>query len=379
MMVALNRIRIAIHPNGDVFDLSNLFRGGDIVKDATGVLDDRFGRYGIQPVTGATYIPVNPRSDEPEEVGGSLRIAAFNVLNYFTTLDSRGANNAAEFTRQRDKIFAALARIDADVVGLIEIENNGTALDDLVDGLNQFIGQPLYVALQTGVIGTDEIAVAFIYKSSSVTPMGDFAVLDAPAFVDPAGSGTPRNRPALAQTFMDNSSGGVVTAVVNHFKSKGSECGAGDDNPEQGNCNLTRTLAAQVLLDWLATDPTGSGGDNVLIIGDLNSYDNEQPIALITSAFVDLLRLFHGETAYTYVFDGQLGYLDYALASAGLVDEVTGATAWHINSDEPDLIDYDTTFKRDAQDAIFAPDQFRSSDHDPVIVGLSLTPNAFRL
>jgi Ca2+-binding RTX toxin-like protein len=69
-----------------------------------------------------------------------------------------------------------------------------------------------------------------------------------------------------------------------------------------------------------------------------------------------------------------LGYLDYALANADLLDEVTGVTAWHINADEPDLIDYDTTFKQDAQDAIYAPDGYRSSDHDPVLVGLNLVP-----
>jgi uncharacterized protein len=70
------------------------------------------------------------------------------------------------------------------------------------------------------------------------------------------------------------------------------------------------------------------------------------------------------------VFDGQLGYLDYALAGSGLVDEVTGATEWHINSDEPDILDYDTTFKQPAQAALFEPNAFRSSDHDAVLVGL---------
>jgi predicted extracellular nuclease len=170
--------------------------------------------------------------------------------------------------------------------------------------------------------------------------------------------------------------------VVNHLKSKGSGCGAGDDDPVQGNCNLTRTLAAQVLGDWLATDPTGSDDPDHLIIGDLNSYDKEDPIdALIAGSddtagtgddFSDLLRQFQGEQAYTYLFDGQLGYLDYALANQSLLRQMTGATAWHINADEPDIIDYDTTFKRDAQDALYAPDQYRSSDHDAVIVGLRL-------
>jgi hypothetical protein len=172
---------------------------------------------------------------------------------------------------------------------------------------------------------------------------------------------------------MDDDTGGIFTAVVNHLKSKGSPCGPGDDDPEQGSCNLTRALGAQALVDWLATDPTGSGDDDFLIIGDLNAYDKEDPIdVLVAGGYTDLLFHFLGEDAYSYVFDGQLGYLDHALANASLLDAVTGVTAWHINADEPDLIDYDMTFKQDAQDALYAPDAYRSSDHDPVIVGLAL-------
>ena len=92
----------------------------------------------------------------------------------------------------------------------------------------------------------------------------------------------------------------------------------------------------------------------------------------MAGGYVDLVNSFLGEDAYGYVFDGQIGYLDHALASSALNDDVTGATIWHINADEPDLIDYDTSFKRPNQDAIYAPDAYRSSDHDPVIVGLDV-------
>ena len=119
-----------------------------------------------------------------------------------------------------------------------------------------------------------------------------------------------------------------------------------------------------------------------MIIGDLNSYDKEDPIDAIVAGsddtvgtaddYTDLVRSFQGEDAYSYVFDGQIGYLDHALASADLVGQVTGTTVWHINADEADLIDYDTSFKQPAQDAIYAPDPYRSSDHDPVVVGLRL-------
>jgi len=389
----------AYHPNGSIFDLDNLFRGGDTLDNVTGVLDYNFGEYKVQLTQGATYSNANPRTLTPDDVGGNLTVASFNVLNYFTTIDEiqddsgpndpaddvcgpaedqecRGADNMNEFERQRDKIVAALSAMDADVVGLIEIENHpgDVPVADLVSGLNNAMGAGTYDYVATGAFGTDAIRQAFIYKPSSVSLVGDYAVLDDPSFTDPLGYGEEKSRPALAQTFANNETGGVFTVVVNHLKSKGSSCGVGDDDPEAGSCNLTRALGAQALVDWLATDPTGIGDGDYLIIGDLNSYDKEDPIdVLLAGSFADLVKQYQGEFAYSYVFDGQLGYLDHALGNADISSEVTGVTIWHINADEPDLIDYDTSFKLDAQDAIYAPDAYRSSDHDPVIVGLELT------
>jgi uncharacterized protein len=212
-----------------------------------------------------------------------------------------------------------------------------------------------------------------IYKPATVTPLGAYAVLDSSVdarFLDDY------NRPVLAQAFMENATGGILTVAVNHLKSKGSDCNAVGD-PDlfdgAGNCNLTRKAAAEALVDWLATDPTGSGDLDALIIGDLNAYDKEDPIdVLLAGGYTDLVYHFQGEYGYSYVFDGQLGYLDHALANDNLLAQVTGTTVWHINADEPDLIDYDMSFKQDAQDALYAPDAYRSSDHDPVIVGLDL-------
>ena len=274
-----------------------------------------------------------------------------------------------EFARQRTKIIAAIGALDADVVGLIEIENNQAAIDDLLDGLNEAEGAGTYELIDTGPIGTDQIKVAFIYKPARVTPVGDFAILDStvdPRFIDTL------NRPALAQTWQSNETGGVFTAVINHLKSKGSACpGDPDIGDGAGNCNLTRKAAAEALVDWLDTDPTDSGDDDFLIMGDLNSYDKEDPIdVLLAGGYTDLVRKFQGEFAYSFVFDGQLGYLDHALAGEELVDEVTGATEWHINADEPDILDYTMGFKQPAQDALFEPNAFRSSDHDALLVGL---------
>ncbi|MBE0411000.1 MAG: ExeM/NucH family extracellular endonuclease [Anaerolineales bacterium] len=390
----------AMHPNGLEFNLDNLFRGGDLVANVTGVMDYGFGIYRIQPTQGADYTPTNHRTESPEIGEGDIKIASFNVYNYFTTLDNqgnicgplgdmecRGADNAEELQRQRAKILAALSIIEADVVGLMEVENDRPGPDpdyavaDLVAGLNDLLGEGTYDYIATGAIGTDAIKVALIYKPGGVTPVGEYAILDStydPDFLDDY------NRPILAQTFMDNLSGELFIVAVNHLKSKGSSCEAVGDpdlGDGAGNCNLTRDKAARVQVEWLASDPTGTGVEYSLIIGDLNSYDKEDPINTIKAGadgipgneddYLDMIYEILGEAAYSYVFDGQIGYLDYIMVSASLSDFVTDLAIWHINADEASLIDYDTTYKKPAQAAIYAPDAYRSSDHDPVIISLT--------
>jgi len=224
------------------------------------------------------------------------------------------------------------------------------------------------------VIGTDEIKVALIYKPAAVTPVGAFKIITSatdPRFIDD------KNRPSLAQTFRKNSNGEKLTVVVNHLKSKGSDCndvGDPDTGDLQGNCNLTRQKAAAAISDWLATDPTGSGDPDFLLIGDMNSYTFEDPITtFIGHGFTNLARLFGGLGAYSYVFDGESGYLDHALASSSLAAQATGATHWHINADEPIALDYNVEFKTANQvNTFYDPGPYRASDHDPVVIGLTL-------
>lgn len=383
----------AIHPgNGLEFDLDNRFRGGDTIQGVTGAIYFDFGRYRVMPTEYGDYQRANPRPDTPDDVGGDLKVAAFNALNYFLTIDDgvndicgpdrdlecRGADNEDERLRQRAKLLAAIEGLDADVVGLIEVENTPGVepLADLVDGLNERLGRNTYryvAAGENSVVGTDAIKVGLIYKPANVQPIGETAILDDPSFLDPNDLGEDKNRAAVAQTFVEKGTGERFTVVVNHLKSKGSGCGPGDDDPQAGSCNLTRTLAVQALLDWLDTTPTDVDDPDVLIVGDLNSYDEEDPIdVLLGAGYADLLKDYEGELAYSYLFSAQLGYLDYGMSSASLTSQVTGATAWHINADEPDILDYDTSFKRDAQDALYEPNAYRSSDHDPVLIGLDL-------
>lgn len=390
------------------FSVTNKFRGGDTIDNLTGVLHWSWAGFSgtnawrIRPVIEAfdyEFTQMNQGTELPPQLSGALKVASFNVLNYFTTLDEgpaacgadgslgcRGANSSNELERQTQKIVAAICGLDADVVGLMELENpqlnlvGDAPIDALVAAINQNCGP--YAAVQTGTMGTDAITVGVIYKPETVAMTGNTAILDGVDFTDPNNTGLAKNRPAVAQTFVDTASNTEFTVVVNHLKSKGSGCGAGDDDTTtgQGNCNGTRTAAAQVQAEWLATNPTGVETDYVLVIGDLNAYAKEDPVtAFLDAGYTDLVAQFGGEGAYGYVFDGQLGYLDHALSSAALTPFVTGAAEWHINADEVNLLDYNDSVQ-DAGEAsfeakpsateLFANDPFRSSDHDPVLIAI---------
>ena len=366
-------------------------RLGDELRGLTGNL--RFsrgaGRYGdeawrLMPTIDPEFTSVNPRPRAPD-IGGTIRVGGFNLRNFFTTIDTgrdicgpghdagcRGANSNSEFNRQIGKTVSALVMSGADILGLTELENNADAsLRALVEALNARVGSASYAYIDTGIIHDDVIKAGLVYRSTKVTPGGDFALLDRS--VDSRFNDN-RNRPSLAQTFAVKSSGARLTVIVNHLKSKGSSCDS-DDDPDlgdgQGNCNLARKSAASALADWIATDPTGSNDDDFLIIGDMNAYFLEDPIAALRNA--GLIDLLAGQAnPYSYLFDAQSGAYDYAFASPSLAVQVVGTIEWHINIDEAPLLDYNLEHGRDP--ALFdASTPYRAADHDPIIIGLELT------
>lgn len=373
----------------------NTVRAGDTIESLTGVIDyglatsssSGISDYRLHPTEAPTILRSNPRKAAPEAVGGNVRVASFNVLNYFTTIDQpgascapsgtrsdcRGADSAEEFQRQKAKIVAAIKALNADVVGLMEIENNGNAaVQDLVAGLNAATAAGTYasVALPVGGTGTDAIRVAMIYQPAKLSPQG------APV----SDNNSVHHRPPLAQSFT-TANGEAFTVVVNHFKSKGS-CPTGADNPNadrgdgQGCWNALRVEQAQALRSHLETLAKQSGNDRIIVIGDLNAYGKEDPILDFTgNGYVDQIARFN-DAAYSYVFDGESGYLDHALASSSLSARVTGAKHWRINADEPSVIDYNLEYKQPACATCgpdyYASNPYRSSDHDPVLIGLEL-------
>lgn len=383
---------------GQPLSAGNTLRGGDTVTNLTGVLTYTWGGNSASPnayrvrsvgdlsdLAADSDVPVfeaaNPRPTAAPDVGGSVRVASFNVLNYFLTLDSggtpcgpdgakqecRGAETGEELARQQAKLTAALSALDADIFGLIELENTTGVepLTDIVNRLNTVKGAGTYSFVTSGTVGTDAIKVGLVYRVASVTPIGTPLIDSSPV----------HNRPPLAQLFED-AEGARFSVVVNHFKSKGCDGASGADSDQgdgQGCFNATRTAQAEALLTFIDASVTPLDPD-VLLIGDLNSYAKEDPLRTLEAAgFGNQTERFGGQDAYSYVFDGQWGYLDHALASSTLAEQVTGSADFHINADEPSVLDYNTNFKSAAQvSGLYAPDAYRTSDHDPVVVGLEL-------
>jgi uncharacterized protein len=377
-----NRRRLLIDDGSNVqnpatvpFLTPDVLRLGDTTTGITGVLTFGFGLYRLEPTAPITFSRTNPRPAAPVAVGGDIRVASFNTLNYFTTLASdnpnaRGANTAEEFSRQQAKEVAAITGLNADVIGLMEVENNGaTAIGSLVDALNaatapgtyDYVSEPSLNAPNEfgGTFGTDAIKVALIYKPESVIPVGAAQSSADPVF----------DRPPLIQAFQWSSGSEHFTIAVNHFKSKncGGATGLDADQGDGQSCfNARRVQQATALADLLETLDV----PNALIIGDLNSHTEEDPIhTLETAGFTELSEVHvDADQRYSFVFNGQSGELDHALAAADLADNVTGTSIWHINADEPLILDYNKEFK---PFDLYQPDAFRSSDHDPIVIGLT--------
>ncbi len=346
-------------------------RLGDTLQSLVGVLSHNFAAYRVHATQPPVFTAANSRPATPPALGGTLKVASFNVLNYFTTFGSRGANNQAEFDRQKAKIVEAIAGMDADVLGLMEIENNGdVATQNLLAALNAKMGAGTYAAVNSGVFGTDQIKVDILYKPSKVRRVG--------ATVLPTGSDltdyiAASGRPPLAQRFASVANNGGFWFVVNHFKSKGSCPTSGDVDLGQGCWNQARTLQATALNSFI-NKLKAQGENDVLVMGDINSYLEEDPPKVLEAAsFESLLKRVSAQDRYTYVFNGESGALDHAYASSTMRTQVSGVGVWHINADEPLVIDYNTENKTDDR---YAATAYRSSDHDPVIVGLTLTADA---
>ena len=405
---------------GNPLSASNTLRGGDTAADIVGVMtygwagnSSSGNAFRLRPINalggGVPHFAVgNARPNGPPNVNGSLKVVGMNVLNYFLTLDipanvcgptgnvqeCRGANTDQEKTRQQGKLNAALVKLDADIIGMSELENTTgvDTLGDIVGRLNTTLGSAVYSYItygsyisddglghvvpitgnSGGTIGTDDIRVGLVYKTAKVAPIG----------VPLVNTATIHNRPPVAQLFSETATGERFTVVVNHYRSKGCSSngltGDADSGDGQGCFNATRVAQSQALLQFIQHTvlPTVHDPD-ILLVGDFNAYAKEDPIRAIEAAgFTNLISRYSGPNAYSYLFSGQWGYIDQALASTSLVSQIRGAGDYHINADEPSDLDYNTEYKSPALvNSLYNVDEFRISDHDPVVIGVSLRPS----
>lgn len=363
------------------------YRIGSEVRNLVGVLDQRFGSYRLHPHE-RIHVVHAPRPEATPELPAGIHVASFNVLNFFNGdgkgggfPTERGASSADELNRQRAKILSALKAMDADIYVLLEVENDGyekrSAIEELTFRLNQARGRGqeyAYVRAPTERLGADQISVGMLYRTRKLRLVGPAVTLTDPPF-------DALHRAPLAQTFDEIKTNGRFTVIANHWKSKGScpsaDSGNQDTGDSQGCWNSARVEAARGLLDWLQGDPTGSGDADFLIVGDLNSYSQEDPIRWMVQA--GYVNLGHPPTQpeYSFVYKGASGSLDHAMASASLASQARGAVVWHINADEMPDFDYNREGRTKAFDArMFRATPFRSSDHDPMMVSFELEPPA---
>ncbi|MEM9943731.1 MAG: ExeM/NucH family extracellular endonuclease, partial [Planctomycetota bacterium] len=357
-------------------------RIGSTIQGVSGKLVKSGNKIVLVPNGRLQWNPVD-RPKRPDLGNPDIVVASFNVLNYFTTIDNkkngaRGADSLSEFSRQEAKLVSAITQMKADVIGLMELENNLESEQRLVKALNEGLGKEVFqgCGLPTGFRaaagGDNAIRVGIIFRNDRVSPVGEIAMIRDDAF-DVA-------RTPLVQKFKAKSSGPNIppfTLIVNHFKSKGGSSRANKVNKNkgdgQGAYNSKRVAQSLAICSYIESVSLDNENPRVLMIGDLNAYEQEDPIdAIRAKGLVDLRKRFESksptdpQTDYSFVYYGQSGSLDHAFATQSLADQITRIATWHINADEPRFLDYNEEYN---PESVYQPNPFRSSDHDPVLIG----------
>jgi hypothetical protein len=312
-------------------------------------------------------LPPPPGLSEPGD--RMIRVASMNLLNFFNGdgvgsgfPTERGAKNYDDFLARANRIQSALQVIQPALVAVQELENDGfgefSAAQSLIDLLNEAVpGKWSVVQTKNGKIGNDLITVGLFYREDILEAVGSPHVLDSLPFRG-------LSRQPLAQLFREHSSGAEFLVTAAHFKSKGScpDNGINSNQDDgQGCWNAARVEAAAALINWVGALARNAGTGNALILGDMNSYRQEDPIRTFRNAeYRDLVEHVLGLPQYSYVFWGQAGTLDYAFSTEALLPFVRKAEFWHINADWPQKVELPQPW-------------LRFSDHDPLVVDLDFS------
>jgi predicted extracellular nuclease len=353
-----------------------------------GIMHYAFDKYRVELTEKVKFLdsPVTKQS-KPTSIAGEVKIASFNVRNYFTTIDKgeeicgpnqnfgcRGADSDDEFVRQQNKLVSAIQIADADIYALQELENNQQSIKTLVAALNKDSKKNLWRYIDTGVLGEDVIKVGIIYQDKKVSPEGEFKVLNPNVMPEFEAD---KNRDVLLQTFKD-ADNNLFNVTVLHLKSKRCSDAEGvdlDQKDGQGCYNASRVIVAEQISDWLEQDPTGQKAASTMVVGDFNSYMKEGPInTFAKNGFSNLAGDLLTPENWTSIFRGEVGSIDHVLVNKSARKAAKGMTQWHINSIVMGWFDYnleDLAKSKAKPKEYYQVSPFASSDHDMIITGFT--------
>ena len=336
----------------------NYIRTGAYTNRVVGVFTIEEYGYTITP-TETPLFEGNERPTMPTELGDyNIKVCGFN-LRYYLGDDwggEMGPETKEEAERQHNKIVRALLAIDADVYGLVEVQQGQDALQKLADALNAIDSEAEYAYINDGTQKNGTYTKScYLYKSSRVKPLRQLQSNDTGV----------KNR-KKAQGFQMKSNGEKFVMMINHFKAKSGK-GSGDNADSgdgQSTYNGDRVREATAIVTFAKSCATYFGDNDVIVMGDLNAYSMEDPIRIFTDAGYTNLIKKYDVNGYSYSYRGTVGCLDHALANEAIEAQVTGCEVFHINTDESTVFAYDGYS--------YENNMYRSSDHDPVVVGLRL-------
>ena len=304
-------------------------------------------------VTGATPKFTNNKPEpKPKMLKGGLLVCAANIQNYFYDLGGYAQRKTTKEQQalQTQKICKAFKQIDADIYALCEIQKGDSAAQMLVDAMNKMAKKNLYAYVSHGWTNSDMISCGYIYRTDKVKPYGEMQY----AYQDTTSHYRYR---LMACGFEQLTSGEKFVLNINHLRSKR---GTGAESNEKRMANVDSLL---VMLDRIEQEQL-FGDSDVLLVGDYNSYTQEEPIqTIIRAGYADMVMR-DDSTGYSYVYHSEAGYLDRVFASESMARQVKQVAVYHLNAD----YFYSRGFKRGLDDTMF-----RYADHDPILIRVELS------
>ena len=303
-------------------------------------------------VTGATPKFTNNKPEpKPKMAKGGLLVCAANIQNYFYDLGGYAQRKTTKEQQalQTQKICKAFKQIDADIYALCEIQRGDSAPQMLVDAMNAMVKKNLYAYVSHGWTNNDMISCGYIYRTDKVKPYGEMQY----AYQDTTSHYRYR---LMACGFEQLTSGEKFVLNINHLRSKR---GTGSESNEKRMANVDSLL---VMLDKIKQEQV-FGDSDILLVGDYNSYTQEEPIqTLVRAGYADMVMR-DDSTGYSYVYHSEAGYLDRVFASESMAKQVKQVAVYHLNAD----YFYSRGFKRGLDDTMY-----RYADHDPVLIRVEL-------